>query len=91
MENNFLRYLFKFNTSLILIKFFANLYLEDGCECPMDELPVSDRLRFDRFDICRLLKNGASLLGSAGAEFEVQDDTSGTCSFNICNIKYLNI
>lgn len=50
---------------------------EDGCECPMDELPVSDRLRFDRFDICRLLKNGASLLGSAGAEFEVQDDTSG--------------
>uniref|UniRef100_A0A8K9XXU0 B-TFIID TATA-box binding protein associated factor 1 n=1 Tax=Oncorhynchus mykiss TaxID=8022 RepID=A0A8K9XXU0_ONCMY len=37
----------------------------------------SDRLSFYRFDISRLLKHGASLLGSAGAEFEVQDDKSG--------------
>ncbi|XP_061491537.1 TATA-binding protein-associated factor 172 [Rhineura floridana] len=50
---------------------------ERGCESPMEETSASDRLRFDRFDICRLLKHGASLLGSAGAEFEVQDDTSG--------------
>ncbi|MBN3290028.1 BTAF1 factor, partial [Polypterus senegalus] len=38
---------------------------------------TSDRLNFFRFDISRLLKHGASLLGSAGAEFEVQDDKSG--------------
>ncbi|XP_053244737.1 TATA-binding protein-associated factor 172 isoform X1 [Podarcis raffonei] len=50
---------------------------EHGCESPVEESSASDRLRFDRFDICRLLKHGASLLGSAGAEFEVQDDTSG--------------
>nr|XP_028585647.1 TATA-binding protein-associated factor 172 isoform X3 [Podarcis muralis] len=50
---------------------------EHGCESPVEESSTSDRLRFDRFDICRLLKHGASLLGSAGAEFEVQDDTSG--------------
>ncbi|TRZ04212.1 hypothetical protein DNTS_006480, partial [Danionella cerebrum] len=37
----------------------------------------SDRLSFCRFDISRLLKHGASLLGSAGAEFELQDDKSG--------------
>ncbi|KAK2852480.1 hypothetical protein Q7C36_007681 [Tachysurus vachellii] len=36
----------------------------------------SDRLSFYRFDISRLLRHGASLLGSAGAEFEVQDDKS---------------
>ncbi|XP_052007528.1 TATA-binding protein-associated factor 172-like isoform X3 [Xyrauchen texanus] len=36
----------------------------------------SDRLSFYRFDISRLLKHGASLLGSAGAEFEIQDDKS---------------
>ncbi|XP_063047545.1 TATA-binding protein-associated factor 172 isoform X2 [Engraulis encrasicolus] len=34
----------------------------------------SDRLSFYRFDISRLLRHGASLLGSAGAEFDVQDD-----------------
>ncbi|KAL8187149.1 UNVERIFIED_CONTAM: btaf1 RNA polymerase II, B-TFIID transcription factor-associated, 170kDa [Gekko kuhli] len=50
---------------------------EHGCESPVEESSASDRLRFDRFDICRLLKHGASLLGSAGAEFEVQDDTAG--------------
>lgn len=33
-----------------------------------------DRLTFYHFDISRLLKHGASLLGSAGAEFELQDD-----------------
>ncbi|KAM8852198.1 TATA-binding protein-associated factor 172 [Synchiropus picturatus] len=33
-----------------------------------------DRLSFCHFDISRLLKHGASLLGSAGVEFELQDD-----------------
>ncbi|XP_071604735.1 TATA-binding protein-associated factor 172 isoform X2 [Heliangelus exortis] len=50
---------------------------EPGSESPMEDSSSSDRLRFDRFDIGRLLKHGASLLGSAGAEFEVQDDKSG--------------
>ncbi|XP_013909711.1 PREDICTED: TATA-binding protein-associated factor 172 [Thamnophis sirtalis] len=50
---------------------------ERGCENQAEDAATSDRLRFDKFDICRLLKHGASLLGSAGAEFEVQDDTSG--------------
>ncbi|TNN37598.1 TATA-binding protein-associated factor 172 [Liparis tanakae] len=36
-----------------------------------------DRLSFFHFDISRLLKHGASLLGSAGAEFELQDDPTG--------------
>uniref|UniRef100_A0A671UYF7 B-TFIID TATA-box binding protein associated factor 1 n=1 Tax=Sparus aurata TaxID=8175 RepID=A0A671UYF7_SPAAU len=36
-----------------------------------------DRLTFYHFDISRLLKHGASLLGSAGAEFELQDDKTG--------------
>lgn len=54
-------------------------YLEPGSESPNEDSPSTDRLRFDRFDICRLLKHGASLLGSAGAEFEVQDDKSGIC------------
>uniref|UniRef100_A0A7N6ALC5 BTAF1 RNA polymerase II, B-TFIID transcription factor-associated n=1 Tax=Anabas testudineus TaxID=64144 RepID=A0A7N6ALC5_ANATE len=35
-----------------------------------------DRLSFYHFDISRLLKHGASLLGSAGAEFELQEDKS---------------
>ncbi|XP_072281164.1 TATA-binding protein-associated factor 172 isoform X2 [Pyxicephalus adspersus] len=47
---------------------------EAGSECSSDESPLLDRLSFDRFDISRLLKHGASLLGSAGMEFEVQDD-----------------
>ncbi|KAF7221295.1 TATA-binding protein-associated factor 172 [Nothobranchius furzeri] len=42
----------------------ADLSLEDSY----------DRLNFHHFDISRLLKHGASLLGSAGAEFELQDD-----------------
>lgn len=53
----------------------------------------SDRLSFYRFDISRLLKHGASLLGSAGAEFELQDDKSGrvlslicVLTLQICNI-----
>ncbi|XP_037533534.1 TATA-binding protein-associated factor 172 [Nematolebias whitei] len=36
-----------------------------------------DRLSFYHFDVSRLLKHGASLLGSAGAEFELQDDQTG--------------
>lgn len=43
----------------------------------MEDSSTTDRLNFDRFDICRLLQHGASLLGSAGAEFEVQDEKSG--------------
>ncbi|XP_074928810.1 TATA-binding protein-associated factor 172 isoform X4 [Chelonoidis abingdonii] len=50
---------------------------DSDSEIPMDDSCASDRLHFDRFDISRLLKHGASLLGSAGAEFEVQDDKSG--------------
>uniref|UniRef100_A0A6Q2Y175 BTAF1 RNA polymerase II, B-TFIID transcription factor-associated n=1 Tax=Esox lucius TaxID=8010 RepID=A0A6Q2Y175_ESOLU len=49
-------------------------------ECCADFSPEDsscDRLSFQNFDISRLLKHGASLLGSAGVEFEVQDDKSG--------------
>ncbi|KAM5142212.1 TATA-binding protein-associated factor 172 [Mantella aurantiaca] len=52
----------------------TRLKREAGSECSSDESPLSDRLSFDRFDISRLLKHGASLLGSAGVEFEVQED-----------------
>ncbi|CAJ0917240.1 unnamed protein product [Ranitomeya imitator] len=47
---------------------------EAGSECSNEESSASDRLSFERFDISKLLKHGASLLGSAGVEFEVQDD-----------------
>ncbi|XP_029553933.1 TATA-binding protein-associated factor 172 [Salmo trutta] len=50
---------------------------EESCADFSPEDSYSDRLSFYRFDISRLLKHGASLLGSAGAEFEVQDDKSG--------------
>ncbi|XP_029465800.1 TATA-binding protein-associated factor 172 [Rhinatrema bivittatum] len=50
---------------------------EPGSESSMDDASYVDRLSFGRFDISRLLKHGASLLGSAGAEFEIQDDKSG--------------
>ncbi|XP_005991591.1 TATA-binding protein-associated factor 172 isoform X2 [Latimeria chalumnae] len=50
---------------------------ELGVETSVEEAFLYDRLRFDRFDISRLLKHGASLLGSAGAEFEIQDEKSG--------------
>lgn len=49
---------------------------ELASENPTDETSL-DRLSFDRFDISRLLKHGASLLGSAGAEFEIQHEKSG--------------
>ncbi|KAG7462732.1 hypothetical protein MATL_G00187870 [Megalops atlanticus] len=49
---------------------------ESSSDCSIEE-SLSDRLSFYRFDISRLLKHGASLLGSAGAEFEVQDDKAG--------------
>jgi TATA-binding protein-associated factor len=52
------------------------LHLEPT-ESSMEDSSTTDRLNFDRFDICRLLQHGASLLGSAGAEFEVQDEKSG--------------
>uniref|UniRef100_A0A673HUX5 TATA-binding protein-associated factor 172-like n=1 Tax=Sinocyclocheilus rhinocerous TaxID=307959 RepID=A0A673HUX5_9TELE len=44
---------------------------------PKDEDISSDRLSFYRFDISHLLKHGASLLSSAGAEFELQEDKTG--------------
>ncbi|EHB13114.1 TATA-binding protein-associated factor 172 [Heterocephalus glaber] len=50
---------------------------EPTSESSMEDSSTADRLNFDRFDICRLLQHGASLLGSAGAEFEVQDEKSG--------------
>lgn len=51
---------------------------DEVCAEDMSPEDVStDRLSFYRFDISRLLKHGASLLGSAGAEFELQDDKSG--------------
>ncbi|XP_076142111.1 TATA-binding protein-associated factor 172-like isoform X1 [Alosa pseudoharengus] len=49
---------------------------ESGQEVTREDSP-SDRLSFYRFDISRLLRHGASLLGSAGAEFDVQEDESG--------------
>ncbi|XP_071987194.1 TATA-binding protein-associated factor 172 isoform X2 [Engystomops pustulosus] len=55
----------------------ARIKKEAGSECSNDESSASDRLSFERFDIAKLLKHGASLLGSAGVEFEVQDDKSG--------------
>lgn len=53
--------------------------LESGKEEVREDSP-SDRLSFYRFDISRLLRHGASLLGSAGAEFDVQEDESGKAS-----------
>ncbi|MEJ1276436.1 B-TFIID TATA-box binding protein associated factor 1 [Cricetulus griseus] len=50
---------------------------QEPTESSMEDSSTTDRLNFDRFDICRLLQHGASLLGSAGAEFEVQDEKSG--------------
>ncbi|XP_034079596.1 TATA-binding protein-associated factor 172 isoform X1 [Gymnodraco acuticeps] len=47
---------------------------EESCEDLSPEDSSCDRLSFYHFDISRLLKHGASLLGSAGAEFELQDD-----------------
>ncbi|KAK7901214.1 hypothetical protein WMY93_017983 [Mugilogobius chulae] len=48
----------------------------ESCEDLSPEDSSCDRLSFLHFDISRLLKHGASLLGSAGAEFELQDDTT---------------
>uniref|UniRef100_A0A4W6D9Z9 B-TFIID TATA-box binding protein associated factor 1 n=1 Tax=Lates calcarifer TaxID=8187 RepID=A0A4W6D9Z9_LATCA len=50
---------------------------EESCEDLSPEDSSCDRLSFYHFDISRLLKHGASLLGSAGAEFELQDDKTG--------------
>ncbi|KAI4812254.1 hypothetical protein KUCAC02_023656, partial [Chaenocephalus aceratus] len=47
---------------------------EESCEDLSPEDSSCDRLSFYHFDISRLLKHGASLLGSAGAEFELQED-----------------
>uniref|UniRef100_A0A4W6D9J5 B-TFIID TATA-box binding protein associated factor 1 n=1 Tax=Lates calcarifer TaxID=8187 RepID=A0A4W6D9J5_LATCA len=49
----------------------------ESCEDLSPEDSSCDRLSFYHFDISRLLKHGASLLGSAGAEFELQDDKTG--------------
>uniref|UniRef100_A0A673C4N7 BTAF1 RNA polymerase II, B-TFIID transcription factor-associated n=1 Tax=Sphaeramia orbicularis TaxID=375764 RepID=A0A673C4N7_9TELE len=50
---------------------------ESSSEDLSPEEASCDRLSFYHFDISRLLKHGASLLGSAGAEFELQDDKTG--------------
>lgn len=50
---------------------------EESCEDLSPEESSCDRLTFYHFDISRLLKHGASLLGSAGVEFELQDDKTG--------------
>ncbi|MGH0155648.1 UNVERIFIED_CONTAM: hypothetical protein FKN15_033634 [Acipenser sinensis] len=50
--------------------------VESSLDSSMEEAP-SDRLSFYRFDVSQLLKHGSSLLGSAGVEFEIQDDSSG--------------
>uniref|UniRef100_A0A3P9J9Q0 BTAF1 RNA polymerase II, B-TFIID transcription factor-associated n=1 Tax=Oryzias latipes TaxID=8090 RepID=A0A3P9J9Q0_ORYLA len=50
---------------------------EESREDLSPEDSSSDRLSFYHFDISRLLKHGASLLGSAGAEFELQEDKTG--------------
>ncbi|KAF7656101.1 hypothetical protein LDENG_00046220 [Lucifuga dentata] len=47
---------------------------EESGEDLSPEESSCERLSFYHFDISRLLKHGASLLGSAGAEFELQDD-----------------
>lgn len=52
----------------------------ESCEDLSPEDSSCDRLNFYHFDISRLLKHGASLLGSAGAEFELQDDKIGLYS-----------
>lgn len=53
-------------------------YSVESSEDLFPEDPSCDRLTFYHFDVSRLLKHGASLLGSAGAEFEVQDDKAGS-------------
>ncbi|KAM7385145.1 hypothetical protein PAMP_001241 [Pampus punctatissimus] len=50
---------------------------EESSEDLSPEDSSCGRLSFYHFDISRLLKHGASLLGSAGAEFELQDDKTG--------------
>uniref|UniRef100_A0A8C4F387 BTAF1 RNA polymerase II, B-TFIID transcription factor-associated n=1 Tax=Dicentrarchus labrax TaxID=13489 RepID=A0A8C4F387_DICLA len=50
---------------------------KESCEDLSPEDSPCDRLTFYHFDISRLLKHGASLLGSAGAEFELQEDKTG--------------
>ncbi|XP_068183061.1 TATA-binding protein-associated factor 172 [Antennarius striatus] len=50
---------------------------DESSEDASPEDSSCDRLTFYHFDISRLLKHGASLLGSAGAEFELQDDKTG--------------
>ncbi|XP_008278401.1 TATA-binding protein-associated factor 172 [Stegastes partitus] len=50
---------------------------EESCEDLSPEDSSCNRLSFYHFDISRLLKHGASLLGSAGVEFELQDDKTG--------------
>lgn len=57
------------------------LFSKESSEDLFPEDSSCDRLTFYHFDISRLLKHGASLLGSAGAEFEMQDDKTGLCVF----------
>lgn len=57
------------------------LFPLESCAELSPEDSSSDRLTFYHFDISRLLKHGASLLGSAGAEYELQDDKAGLYYF----------
>ena len=42
-----------------------------------EESPINDKLKFDQFDICKVLEKGEKLLGSAGDEFDFDEDISG--------------
>ena len=52
---------------------------------------VNGRFKFESFDILTVVKHGEPLLGSAGDEFDMDDDSSSTqCKFlQFCYSKYL--
>lgn len=58
-------------------KYCQTLFLSEPCADLSPEDSSCHRLNFYHFDISRLLRHGASLLGSAGAEFELQDEKTG--------------
>ena len=58
------------------VRLFCVRLVESCADLSPEDSPCS-RLTFYHFDISRLLKHGVSLLGSAGAEFELQEDMSG--------------
>ena len=62
---------------MVTVVLFSCVRLVESCADLSPEDSSCSRLTFYHFDISRLLKHGASLLGSAGAEFELQEDMSG--------------